>query len=204
MTFGKKTAKGGNRRERKKEDTRLKIVNVALRLFRKQSFNATTMDQIACEADIARGTLYNYFPVKEAIISEYWQNSVDEIRPQAAKLIQSLPDTRTRLNSLFKKAAAWLKTHHDITGAYIQYRMQNISNREKNKSLRSGFEGILISIISAGQKAGDIKQNIAAEQLARYLEMTYLLVCLTWLPVPGAFHLEKNLLQMVDLFFKRR
>ncbi|TAL23824.1 MAG: TetR/AcrR family transcriptional regulator [Nitrospirae bacterium] len=198
--FDKKTATGGNRRERKKEDTKLKIINVALRLFQGQSFDVTTMEQIADEADIAKGTLYNYFPVKEAIISEYWQNSVDELKPQAAKLIQSLPDTKARLNSLFKKTAEFLKAHQDITNAYIRYRMQGMGNCERNKSLRSGFEGILVSIISTGQKAGDIRQDINAEQLARYLEMMYLLVCLMWLSGPDMFPLEKNLKQMVDLF----
>ena len=39
-----------------------------------------TMDQIAEEVDISKGTLYNYFPFKESIISEYWQKSVWELK----------------------------------------------------------------------------------------------------------------------------
>lgn len=41
----------------------------AMALIRAYGFEETTMEQIAEEADIAKGTLYNYFPAKEAIIS---------------------------------------------------------------------------------------------------------------------------------------
>ena len=60
----------GNRTERKKEETRQKVIGVALQLFRQNGLEATTMEQIAEVADIAKGTLYNYFPAKEAIIHE--------------------------------------------------------------------------------------------------------------------------------------
>lgn len=190
------------RRERKKEETRLKIIDIAMQMFRTRGFDTTTMDQIAAEADVAKGTLYNYFPQKEAIISQYWQDSLKAVRTQLSTMVQSLPDTKSRLNALFRKAAGWLKAQDAITSVYIRYRMQNIGDCEKNKSLRSGFEGILISLISAGQEAGDIRKDVDVRQLTGYLEMMYLLVCLRWIADPKAFPLEKNLTQMVDFFMR--
>ena len=71
-----------NRTERKKKDSRRKIIGVAMDLFKKQGFDATTMEQIADEADIARATLYSYFPVKEAILHLHVQKSDQEsMRP---------------------------------------------------------------------------------------------------------------------------
>ena len=66
---------GSSRVERKKEETKRKIIEVALNLFKQQGFEATTMEQIASVVDIAKGTLYNYFPVKEAILNEYIQRA---------------------------------------------------------------------------------------------------------------------------------
>lgn len=51
-------------RERKKEDRKSRILDAALRLFEEQGFEITTMEKIAAEADLAVGTLYNYFPSK--------------------------------------------------------------------------------------------------------------------------------------------
>ena len=65
-----------SRRERKKEALRLQIVQTAMALFRAQGFAQTRMEKIADESDIAKATLYKYFPVKEAIIAAYWKDKV--------------------------------------------------------------------------------------------------------------------------------
>jgi AcrR family transcriptional regulator len=55
-------------RERKKQRTRRTIVDVATRLFAEQGYEATTLVQIADEADIAPSTFFNYFPSKVDIV----------------------------------------------------------------------------------------------------------------------------------------
>lgn len=51
-----------------REQTRQKILDVSLELFRIQGFDETTSRDIARQAAIANGTLFNYFPNKEAIV----------------------------------------------------------------------------------------------------------------------------------------
>ena len=41
---------------------------VALRLFHDQGFHDTTVEQITNAADVAKGTFFNYFETKEAIL----------------------------------------------------------------------------------------------------------------------------------------
>lgn len=60
----------GSRRERKKRETRKRIVEAATRLFGEQGFDAPTVDEIAAEADVAKGTIYNYFEAKEELLFE--------------------------------------------------------------------------------------------------------------------------------------
>ena len=57
-----------SRRERKKMKTRQRLMEVALHLFREQGYDATTVEQIADEADVAKGTFFNYFETKEVIL----------------------------------------------------------------------------------------------------------------------------------------
>ena len=52
-----------------KEATRRKILTAAHELFRTVGFEATTTRDIAKAANIATGTLVNYFPTKEAIVT---------------------------------------------------------------------------------------------------------------------------------------
>lgn len=52
-------------RARKKARTRAAIREHALRLFEKQGYAATTIEQIAAAADVSPSTFFRYFPTKE-------------------------------------------------------------------------------------------------------------------------------------------
>lgn len=50
----------------KKED----IINTALELFNQIGYNATGVDKIIAESNVAKMTFYKYFPSKESLIME--------------------------------------------------------------------------------------------------------------------------------------
>ena len=55
-------------RERKKAKTRAAIQQHALRLFREQGYEATTVEQIAEAAEVSPSTYFRYFPTKEDVV----------------------------------------------------------------------------------------------------------------------------------------
>ncbi|MGW1194600.1 TetR family transcriptional regulator [Streptomyces sp. NPDC002536] len=55
-------------RERKKEQTRQRIATVALRMFTERGFDAVTVNEIAEAAEVAKVTLFAYFPTKESLV----------------------------------------------------------------------------------------------------------------------------------------
>ena len=63
-------------RDRKKEMTRQAISNVATRLFIERGFDNVSVADIAHEADVARKTVFNYFPRKEDLVFD----REDEVR----------------------------------------------------------------------------------------------------------------------------
>src|SRR6516162_7753533 len=50
-----------------KQATRRRILEAARRLFARDGFDSTATRDLAREAGIAAGTLFNYFPTKEAV-----------------------------------------------------------------------------------------------------------------------------------------
>ena len=58
----------GGRREQAKLERRERIYEAALNLFRAQGYEGTTVDQITRHAGLAKGTFFNYFPTKDAVL----------------------------------------------------------------------------------------------------------------------------------------
>jgi AcrR family transcriptional regulator len=72
-------------RERKKARTRAAIQRHALRLFREQGYDETTVSQIAEAAEVSESTFFRYFPNKEDVV--LW----DEFDPRVADVFLSQP-----------------------------------------------------------------------------------------------------------------
>jgi AcrR family transcriptional regulator len=71
-----------------RESSKGKILSVALELFAKKGYHATSISQIAQKAKISKGLMYNYFASKEKLLDEIIQhgfNSLAELEFETRK-----------------------------------------------------------------------------------------------------------------------
>jgi AcrR family transcriptional regulator len=57
----------------RREKTKAAIVNAATRIFGERGFAATTMDELAAGAKVAKGAVYHHFPTKEALFEAVFE-----------------------------------------------------------------------------------------------------------------------------------
>ena len=60
---------GGGRRERRRQETRERLFQSAMRLLSERDYTEVTVEMITEAADVGKGTFFNYFLTKEAVIS---------------------------------------------------------------------------------------------------------------------------------------
>ena len=75
-------------RERKKAKTRALIQEHALRLFREQGYEATSIEQIAEAAEVSPSTVFRYFPTKPDLViyDDLDERMIEAFRAQAPEL----------------------------------------------------------------------------------------------------------------------
>jgi AcrR family transcriptional regulator len=102
------------RRAREKERRREQILQSARRLFWKNGYEGTTMPKIADAAELAPGTLYLYFPSKEALYAELLIEGYD-------RLIETLKKAVGRKTSPRAKAEALIGGFFDFAAGHPEY-----------------------------------------------------------------------------------
>lgn len=74
--------------KRKSERTKERIIQAALQLFEENGFENTTVQQITMKAEVAKGTFFNYFPTKEAIIEAIAIEKLEQLHIHVEQLNQ--------------------------------------------------------------------------------------------------------------------
>ena len=185
---------------RKKEETRRKIIQVAIDLFERQGFSGATMDQIAEEVDIAKGTLYNYFPSKEAILSEFMQRTFREKFTARVARFQDMPDTRARMVFIFSTLLEGIERQKELFERYMVYRIQSMLSFHLDEETESGFSLLGLEIINLGQKSGDLRSDLPAGILEDLFEFAFITAAKHLYLEPAEYDLRTTIERSVELF----
>jgi len=82
----------------KQKQRRKKIIKAAEWLFSRNGFHGTEVEQIARRADLAKGTVYNYFQNKEDILLSVVENAIQELDDKMRKGLKGIASPVERLS----------------------------------------------------------------------------------------------------------
>lgn len=188
------------RREQQKERRRRQIFEAALRLFREQGFDRTTVEEIAAAADIAKGTFFNYFPTKEAVLLHL--NDMQVARLQA--VVAETPGfatlaSREQIATIFSALAAGVELQRDLVPLLIaEVLKRRLVLQQNERMIDADFEQFLATIVAGGQARGELRADIAPIEQARLISALYFVTIIRWLDLPIA-QLEVMLRRSLDL-----
>lgn len=150
-------------RERERE-----ILRVAADLMTQHGYHATSMDDIAGSLGIAKGTLYQHFASKDALVvalvRERFSTLLDALRTARAEAPTPACALREALRLLFEGQSRGLRIF-DVTGGSTLA----LADCEPLKGLRSELNRVLVEIVRDGQESGDVDPSIDARVAASAL-----------------------------------
>ncbi|WP_244509398.1 TetR family transcriptional regulator [Nocardioides lianchengensis] len=107
-------------RSPKAEQTRGTILESAMRLFRRDGYDRTTMRAIAAEAGVSVGNAYYYFGSKEHLIQAFYDRMQDEHADAAADVLERETAFDARLRGVLE---VWLDVaapSHEFAGQFFK------------------------------------------------------------------------------------
>jgi len=114
-------SKPSGRSGTKAEETRSRILDAALNLFRERGFDQTTMRDIAAAADVAIGAAYYYFESKEALVMAFYHQANEAMHEHIEAVLHRKTDLRTRLRGVIDVKFEYFGPNRKFLGALLRH-----------------------------------------------------------------------------------
>ena len=191
------------RRERRRAGTLDHVARVAADLFEARGYDATTMEQIAAAADVAKGTLYNHFPTKEAVLAHWMHLTLADDAPRLRASLDRPGSFEDKLTRLFAESAQWMQAHRAWLLPYFRHRFLHIDSEvgAARSQRPRDLAAVLAWLIAQAQRDGTLHTGLTAEHLAALLHQLYFAALMRWLTVPGRA-LSDEFAAAVELFMR--
>ncbi len=105
----------------KREETRSRILNAALALFRERGFDQTTMRDIAGAAKVAIGAAYYYFESKEALVMSFYGEASESMHEQIEIALGRKTDLKARLRAVIDVKFEYFGPNRKFLGALLRH-----------------------------------------------------------------------------------
>ncbi|HEX6159615.1 MAG TPA: TetR/AcrR family transcriptional regulator [Thermoanaerobaculia bacterium] len=104
----------------KAEETRTRILDAALRLFRDNGFEKTTMRDIAAEAGVATGAAYYYFRSKEELVMAFYLRTSEEAGQRLEEALSKSKELKKRIRFLIDLKFEQFAEHRELMVALLK------------------------------------------------------------------------------------
>jgi AcrR family transcriptional regulator len=172
-----------SRRERRKREVRERIVEAAMRRFVRQGFEATTVDQIAEDADVAQKTFFNYFPTKHDLFHELAAERIDEFCQILEEEREARGSTQQKLEHCFLRLSELMEERRQLARDLLLEIMRSSPPGSSAAEL-SKLHGHFGAILRDGQAAGDVRRDHGVDFLAEMVLGGFNTVMNNWLNIP--------------------
>jgi AcrR family transcriptional regulator len=186
------------RRERRRLEIRDRLYTAAIDLIVERGFDATTMDEIAERADVARATAFNYFPQKIAFLHEWGERRRAHV---AEVMAAEHAENRSAAERLRRYLAVLAELNTASRRATVT--LMDASVRLGNALRLPNLDPKLTEFIEAGQRTGEFRPDVDATQAGTLLAAGYFSAVLRWISTePEPFDLPRYLDDLLDLVLR--
>jgi AcrR family transcriptional regulator len=172
---------GHEARPERGAQTRRLILDAALRMFREQSYDRTTMRAIAAAAGVSVGSAYYYFSGKEQLVQAFYEGIQDDHRRRATAVLHGSTDFTERLRGVLHAGVDAMTPYHRVAATFVKVAVDPASPASpfspQSGEARATAVGLFRDVVEGSRLA--VGPQVRAE-LPELLWLAYLGVTLFW------------------------
>lgn len=168
-------------REQNKIKTRQCILESAVKLFSQKGFEQTSIEELAREAGIGKGTIYSYFETKRDIVKAFCDDQLDFARSELAA--KSNPDTPLieQLMIIFMADFNYVTEHKEFGRVYLHEKIfPKEPLTEEDFQVQNDYFDMLYPIYQRAQELGELRQDLELLHISGHVYAIYLLLLSCW------------------------
>jgi AcrR family transcriptional regulator len=135
----------------------------AFRIFREKGYHGTSMQDIADEVGLLKGSLYHYIPSKEALLGRLFEGALETPLATLSEIAKRDATASERIREMVKTYALAVVSNLDAVGVFLREWRELPAKelavvRERRRAMRRLFERVIEEGIRTGEFArGDAK-----------------------------------------------
>ncbi|MBN1620235.1 TetR/AcrR family transcriptional regulator [candidate division WOR-3 bacterium] len=150
---------------------RITIIKSALKVISRKYFKEVTLDEIAREADIAKGTLYLYFKDKEDLYLNCVLFVIEAMKRTVTESIKKEDDFFRSCDKIMKSSVGLFKKNPEYAGlVFILHNPGLVKNSQKffNEMYlkKTEFFEFLVDLVGKGKISGKVRKDLNTEEAA--------------------------------------
>jgi TetR/AcrR family transcriptional regulator, cholesterol catabolism regulator len=169
------------RRERKKLEVLTRIRAAALELFNEKGYEATTVEEIADRADVAKATFFNYFPRKDTLLLALSDDMFGELLEELGPSEEWRGNAREQFQRLYLRLAEAVEQNPTLSQVMLIENMRNFWLQESEDRVEREFHALSLRILEAARLRGEFEEPFSMEIAAKLLEAVYFTTMVDWL-----------------------
>jgi len=137
------------------KNMREEILDAAAQLFKKKGYNGTSMQDIAKDVGILKGSIYYHFNSKNEIFNEVLHNGINPVLRNAEQVIGENISSREKLRKLFSYHISHIMDHNLSLLIYFREREKlPAAQMEEYLAKRDHYENIFREVLKEGIEQG--------------------------------------------------
>ncbi|MFM1722912.1 TetR/AcrR family transcriptional regulator [Rhodococcus sp. PAM 2766] len=168
------------RREQRRQQTFERLLQAAREQFSERGFDNTTIDDIVGTAHVSRGTFFNYFDSKDAVLAALHQVHMDKLPGIIDGLLARDLTTDERIRSLFNdvvEAAVTLEKYFRATTRELD---RDLATPAISAARTERFLVAFGRILEAGVDCGEVRRDYPLSFLSQMVTAVYITTIRYW------------------------